>query len=282
LQAPSAAEKGIALLEAAPTQEGQIDLVRSLRFLEAGWTPELRRTFFEWFHRAAGYKGANNFAIFMTELKTDALARLPEPDRAALDDIINAPAPQQVTPLSAKPRPFVKEWTNSELRSLVETKLKGRDFDRGRVMFGAANCFGCHRFANEGGSVGPDLTSLAGRFSPLDVLESVVEPNKVIGDQYAAVDVLTTTGKLITGRIVNQSSGGKVVINTNMLDPTANEDIPRAEVEEINPSPVSMMPAGLLNTLHEDEVLDLMAFLLSRGNRDDAMFAPQAAKQSTQ
>jgi hypothetical protein len=38
-----------------------------------------------------------------------------------------------------------------------------------------------------------------------------------------------------------------------------------------------MMPAGLLNTLNEDEVLDLMAFLLSRGNRNDPMFAPQSA-----
>jgi putative heme-binding domain-containing protein len=276
LQAPSAAKKGIALLNAAPTQEGQIDVVRSLRFLEAGWTPELRRAFFEWFNRAGAYKGANNFALFMTELKADAVARLPAADRAALADIIDAPPPQQVTPLSAKPRPLVKEWTNDELADLVTTKLKSRDFDRGRAMFAAANCFGCHRFANEGGSVGPDLTSLAGRFSSLDILESVVDPNKVISDQYAAVDVITTDGRVVTGRIVNHGKG-RLVINTNMLDPNANEDVASGEIEELTTSPVSMMPAGLLNTLNKDEVLDLMAFLLSRGNRNDPMFTPQAA-----
>ena len=56
-----------------------------------------------------------------------------------------------------------------------------RDFDRGRKLFGEAQCFSCHRFDNEGGAQGPDLTSVAGRFSQRDLLESVVEPSKVIG-----------------------------------------------------------------------------------------------------
>lgn len=272
LQAPSAAEKGIKLLEASPTQEGQIDLVRSLRFLETGWTPETRRALFEWFTRAAAYKGANNFAIFMTELKADALARLSDKDRIALKDVIDAPAPHEVTPLSAAPRPVVKKWTMAELRPLVESKLKGRDFDRGRAMFAAANCYGCHKFVNEGGSVGPDLTALAGRFSSADILESILDPDKVISDQYAAIVVQTRNGKVITGRLVNQG-GGKIMVNTNMLDPGAMEQIKRTDIEELKPASVSMMPKGLLDTLHEDEVLDLMAFLLSRGNRNDRMFA---------
>jgi putative heme-binding domain-containing protein len=272
LQAPSAAEKGIKLLEASPTQEGQIDLVRSLRFLEKGWTLETRRRLFEWFTRAAAYKGANNFAIFMTELKTDALARTSEKDRIALKDVIDAPVPKQVTPLAATPRPFVKKWTMAELRPLVESKLKGRDFDRGRAMFAAANCYGCHKFVNEGGSVGPELTALAGRFSSADILESILDPDKVISDQYAAVVVQTMDGKVITGRLVNQG-GGKIVINTNMLDPGALESIKREDVDELKPASVSMMPKGLLDTLHEDEVLDLMAFLLSRGNRNDPKFS---------
>ena len=272
LQAPSAAEKGINLLEASPTQEGQIDLVRSLRFLEVGWTPETHRKLFEWFARAAAYKGANNFAIFMTELKTDALARLSEKDRVALKDVIDAPVPHEVTPLSAAPRPIVKKWTLSELRPLVETKLKDRDFDRGRAMFAAANCYGCHKFVNEGGAVGPELTALAGRFSPFDILESILEPDKVISDQYAAIVMQTVDGKVITGRLVNQG-GGKITVNTNMLDPGALEQIKTAEIEELKTASVSMMPKGLLDTLDEDEVLDLMAFLLSRGNRNDRMFS---------
>ncbi len=272
LQAPSAAGKGIKLLEDSPTQEGQIDLVRSLRFLTVGWTPELRHRFFEWFVRASAYKGANNFANFLTELKTEALKHVPENERAALKDVLEAPVPQQVTPLAAKPRPFVKKWTLEELRPLIQSKLKGRDFDRGRTMFAAANCYGCHKFVNEGGSVGPELTALAGRFSANDILESILDPDKVISDQYGAITVVTSSGKVVTGRLVNQG-GGKLMINTNMLDPNAMEAIDRDEIEELKPSTVSMMPKGLLDTLHEDELLDLMAFLLSRGNRNDPMFA---------
>jgi putative heme-binding domain-containing protein len=174
--------------------------------------------------------------------------------------------------LSAAPRPGGKKWTMTDLRPLVESKRKGRDFDRGRAMFAAANCYGCHKFVNEGGAVGPELTSLAGRFSPVDILESILDPDKVISDQYAAITVQTVDGKIITGRLVNQG-GGKIVINTNMLDPGALEQIKRQDIEEIKAASVSMMPKGLLDTLHEDEVLYLMAFLLSRGNRNDRMFA---------
>ena len=78
-------------------------------------------------------------------------------------------------------------------------------------------------------------------------------------------------GQVVTGRLVNQG-GGKITINTNMLDPNALEHIKTTDIEELKPASVSMMPKGLLDSLHEDEVLDLMAFLLSRGNPRDAMF----------
>ena len=271
LQAPSAAAKGTALLAAAPTQEEQIDQARHLRFLKAGWTLETRRSFLDWFNKARGFHGGANFADFMKEMRTDALANVSEADQKALADVINAPPPAAVTPASATPRPFVKEWKMDEAAGLLASGLKGRDFDRGRALFSAANCYGCHRFGNEGGSVGPDLTGLSGRFSPRDILESVLEPSKVISDQYAAVQVVTTDGKVVVGRIVNLS-GDTYHINTNMLDPNAMEDINRANIEEMGPAKSSMMPNGLLNTLKDDELLDLMAFLLSRGDRKNAMF----------
>ena len=46
----------------------------------------------------------------------------------------------------------------------------------------------------------------------------------------------------------------------------------RRRVESTETSKVSMMPAGLLDTLKEDEILDLMAYLLSRGDRGGKMF----------
>ena len=63
-----------------------------------------------------------------------------------------------------------------------------------------------------------------------------------------------------------------VMINTNMLDPNAIVTIDRRRIESLEISKVSMMPTGLLDGFKEDEILDLMAYLLSRGDRNHAMF----------
>jgi putative heme-binding domain-containing protein len=165
----------------------------------------------------------------------------------------------------------VKKWTLDELLGMVEKGLTKRDFDHGRAMFGAANCFACHRFANEGGSFGPDLSGLAGRFSQRDLLEAVTDPSKVISDQYQAVVIRKTDGTIVTGRIVNLHGDG-MNINTDMLNPSGLVGVNRRDIEEMQPSKTSMMPAGLLDTMNQDEVLDLLAFLLSRGDRASPMF----------
>ena len=271
LESPTIAAKGVKALMTAPTQEEQIDFARSLRVLKSGWTPELRKTYFEWFLKAHHYRGGASFMSFVDNIKRDAVATLSDAEKVALKDVIEAiPAPD-AAPKPQAPRPVVKQWTLAELAGFVDKGLKGRDFDRGRTLFAAANCFACHRFDNEGGAVGPDLTQLAGRFSARDILESVVEPSKVISDQYSAVTILTEDGKSVTGRIINLA-GDNMMVNTNMLDPNAITAVDARLVESITPSKLSMMPEGLLNTLYEDEVKDLIAYLLSRGNREHAMF----------
>lgn len=272
LQAPSAATKTVALLTGAPTQEEQLEYARALRMLKAGWNPALRETYFKWFLKAASFKGGASFELFVANVKRDAVETLTEAEKVALKPILEA----QPTPVSvqvAPARPLVKQWKPEELLALVDRGIKGRDFDRGRKMFGAANCFACHRFDNEGGAVGPDLTGLVGRFSPRDIVESVALPSKVISDQYQAVNIETDAGKVVVGRITNLA-GENLMVNTNMLDPNAIERIDHRTVVSITPSKLSMMPEGLLNTLDEQEVLDLLAYLLSRGDRKSPYFQP--------
>jgi putative heme-binding domain-containing protein len=270
LESPKVAEKTLKLLAAAPTQEEQIDYLRALRVLKTGWTLDQRKEYFTWFVKAAGYKGGKSLAGFFKNMKADAVATLTDEERAALQPILDA-QPAAETVALAPPRPFVKKWTLEEVVPLVEKGLSKRDFDRGRTLFGQANCFACHRFNGEGGSNGPDLTGLAGRFSRRDLLESVVDPSKVISDQYAAVIIRTVDGQTVTGRIVNLHND-ILHVNTDMLNPGGQTNIKRTDVEEMKPSKVSMMPAGLLDTLKDDEVLDLIAFLLSRGDRNQPMF----------
>ncbi len=214
----------------------------------------------------------------MANIRRDAMANLSEADKQRLKPILEArstPAAQS----AAAERKFVKKWTLDELVPMVESGLKRRDYDRGHVLFGAAKCFSCHRFNNEGGGLGPELSGLAGRFSVRDLLESVVAPSKTISDQYQAVMIATSDGQVVTGRIVNLQ-GNNMMVCPDMLDPGRMINVPRDKVEEMKASPVSLMPEGLLDTLDRDEVLDLVAYLLSRGDRSDPMFKPGAARCS--
>ena len=271
LQAPYAAAVLVEALENAATQEEQIRFAAMLRLLKTGWNADLQERYFQWFVQAGTYRGGASFATFVANIRAEAIAGLNDEDKARLKPILEAKPENDTPTFTAEPRKFVKEWTMQELVPLVQTGLKNRDFDRGRRLFGAAACFACHRFDNQGGAVGPDLTQLSGRFSARDILESVVEPSKQISDQYGAVQIVTLDGKVVTGRIINLA-GDSYRIQTNMLDPGALVGVDRKQIDVMMPSKTSMMPKGLLNTLAEDEVKDLMAYLLSRGDRSNAMF----------
>ncbi len=272
LGSTTVAAKAVPMMDAAPSQEEQIDYARALRALKVGWTPELRRAYFSWFGRAATFKGGNSFGGFVEQIKRDALANLGESERAEVRPILDAKPDIKSAAASVQPRAFVKSWTLDELVPVVEAGLKQkRDFDRGRSLFAAAQCYSCHRYDNEGGAAGPDLTAVSGRFGARDLVESIVLPSKTVSDQYEAIVVATTDGQVITGRVVNLNGDG-MMINTNMLDPNAQVTVDRAKIEEVHRSPVSMMPEGLLSTLDKDEIADLVAYLFSRGNREAKMF----------
>lgn len=270
LQHPEAAGKIVQLLVDAPTQEEQIDFARTLRHLRTGWTPELRKAYFEWFVRAQSYRGGASFQIFVNNIKAEAMRNLSDEEKVALKPTLEA-KPDAAPTFTRKPRPLVKKYTMQDLVPLVQNGLKNRDFDAGRKLFGEAACFACHRFDNQGGAVGPDLTALSGRFSARDILESIVEPSKQISDQYGSVNIITLDGKAIHGRIINLA-GDSFRVQTDMLNPGALQSVDRKQIDEIIPSKISMMPEGLLNVLTEEEILDLMAYLLSRGDRTNAMF----------
>ena len=131
--------------------------------------------------------------------------------------------------------------------------------------------FACHRFNEEGGTIGPDLTSVAGKYSPRDLLEHILDPNKEISDQYGSTVFTLKNGSTISGRIANMKETTMMVC-TNMMDPNNFTNVDTREVVKTEESKVSMMPPGLLYMLKEDDILDLLAYLLSKGNAEDPMF----------
>jgi putative heme-binding domain-containing protein len=275
LQAPSAAAKGMALITAAESQEPQIEYARSLRFLKAGWTPELRTQQLEFFLKAANYKGGASFDKFLEFIRNDSLSTFTDAEKTQFAELI-AKKPERKTAIENVGAMFAGRtptmWTLDELSAAAKNGMKGRSFDNGRKMFSAAACYTCHRFGNAGGMTGPDLTGAGGRYSPHDLLDQIINPSKEINEQFAPIVVTKNDGSILSGVVVNLSGDG-VTLNTDLTDPNQRVNVDRKEVKNIELSKVSPMPPMLLMMLKKEEVLDLVAYVLSGGNKGHAMFA---------
>ena len=139
-------------------------------------------------------------------------------------------------------------------------------------MFAAAGCYACHRFANQGGMTGPDLTSAGRRYSPRDLVDQVLNPSKSINEQFAAITVVTDDGRVHNGVVVNLN-GDRMVLNTDLTNPNERVSIDRKQIEELSISKTSPMPKGLFDRMTENEILDLIAYLISAGDASHPLFA---------
>ena len=274
LQAPNTAAKGMALIAAAPSQEPQLEYARSLRFLKTGWTPALRKAQLDWFLKAANYKGGASFDKFIEFIRNDTLATFTEAEKTEFAALINQ-KPERKSAIENVGAVFVgrtpTQWTLEELSEATKGGLKGRNFATGQKMFAAAACYACHRFGNAGGMTGPDLTGAGGRYSPHDLLDQIINPSKEINEQFAPVVVTKQDGTTVTGVIVNLN-GDTVQINTDLSDPDQRVGFDRKQVKSIEVSKVSPMPPMLLSMLTQEEVLDLVAFVLSGGDKENPAF----------
>lgn len=134
--------------------------------------------------------------------------------------------------------------------------------ERGRALFddpkGLA-CAKCHKVAGQGGSVGPDLTGLGGKYAATEIIESVLYPSAKIFSGYEPVVVATADGRVLTGIVKSDDESGLVIQDA--------EDqavaIPRGEIEERRFSDVSLMPNGLAEGLSKQDFADLIAYLTS-------------------
>jgi len=314
LGAPDVLPKTFDLLVKAPTQEEQAHYIFHLRNVTSGWTLEQRQKYFAWFvHARAATKGevtypggaayqvwtnqasagqrhpvellqwfkdvgrdygdGSSYARFLVNIRKDALATLTSAERKVLQPLIeeniDTPPWEQVVP-----RKFVKEWTVADLAPSLDEVGSGRDFKSGKYAFNDAQCILCHRFGNEGGAVGSELTAVATKYSRRDILESLLEPSKVVSDQYQNYTIVKKDGDDVTGRITDENAE-RVVLLPNMLAPETTVEVRAADIARREASKVSPMPTGLLNNLTREEILDLLAYLESVGKSNAANFKPR-------
>ena len=255
----------------------QIHYAYALRTVaeKEAWTPADIKAYYAWFRTTRDWVGGNSFRKFLANIQTESLARFTDNEKLALE--AQGVLERWVPPPLPKPAGPGRTWTVDDVLAKAAAGLaSGRNFEHGKRAFAAARCVVCHRYGYDGGATGPDLTQAAGRFQVKDLVEAIVLPSKVVSDQYKASVVQTADGRVITGRIVSESPE-KLVVVTDPEDATKFVELVRADVEEVTASPTSLMPQGLLDQLNEAEVLDLLAYVLSRGNPQDARFTKKAA-----
>lgn len=271
LQAPKIIPRVVAELLDAPSQEDQIYYAMTLRDQTEGWTEADRRAYFGWFQDVASTRGGMSFGGFLENIRTAAVATLSEAEREAYAELLKPTAPRD--PLAnLEPREFVRQWKLEDLEEALATADDhDYDFQAGRQLFAAAQCYKCHRMGVSGGILGPDLTGAGGRFSAKDLTVAIIDPNKEISDQYAATQFLTDSGQVVVGKVINMN-GDVLQVLTNLLDPSSLTSVKRDEIEEVRTAPNSMMPAGLVDTLTEKEILDLLGYLRSGGNPEHPLY----------
>jgi len=244
----------------------------ALREAHNGWTPELRKTYFKWFPSTFKWSGGNSFAGFLNNIRKEALTNVvTDPVERADFEILSKKV------AVANPKNFVtpkgpgKNYTVNEVTTLAKDGLKNRNFEQGKAMFSSQLCINCHHFGGVGGNTGPDLTGSGNRYSIRDLAENIVEPSKVISDQYPSEQIDLKDGGVVVGRVI-VSENGKLFVMTSALAPDALTTVDESQVKARQPHHVSTMPAGLLNALNSDELLDLFAYILSGGNPQDSRF----------
>src|SRR5262249_29479841 len=144
------------------------------------------------------YNDGSSFNGFLINIRGAAISHVPQAELLTLQPILDSwvePLPKIRPP--KKQRTFVKDWKMPDLVGDLGKVANGRNFAQGQDAVYGALCLMCHRIGDQGGSVGPDLTAVASRYSREVILESILEPSKVISDQYANTDITLKDGTIL-------------------------------------------------------------------------------------
>jgi putative membrane-bound dehydrogenase-like protein len=159
---------------------------------------------------------------------------------------------------------FRRKSERATHEKLIQAAL-GRtgNVERGRKLFHDVNkslCLKCHQLGNEGEKIGPELTGVGSRFSRIHLVESILEPSRSIAPSYGSHVLTLKDGRILTGIKVADTSAALTLADNQ----GQKHVVPQANIEALQPSPLSTMPDNLEQRLSEAEFVDLIAFLESQ------------------
>ena len=262
LKSPQVIEKTMPLLKAATSSEDRLFYPFMLRYLKDGWTLEQRKVVFEALNLAEKMNGASTFFKAISDTRSELAAALKPHEAVQLAALIHPPKPAALSP-HALPGHTFKNWKLEDLEPLLakmDAKTRNRDSARDALI--RTQCVFCHRVSADptlpAGVFGPDLTQVSARFGRKDLLDHILSPSKFIDEKFRLVTLQTSDGKTLSGSLESEDDE-RVVLKPNPLAPETVE-VGKAMIKQRTISEVSPMPAGLLNSLKAEQILDLLAW----------------------
>ena len=256
------------MLANMPNQRN-ISYAMSLSAVEKGWSTSTRERYFKWFGDALQKAGGKQYLNFIRAIQKTALANVPEKEQEYLSELTEIAAalrPDYMKDVKQPQGPGI-DYTVELLMSAYEKNYKNANFENGENLFKASLCISCHSMNGAGGSTGPELTQIGTRFTVGAIGEAIVNPSGTIGDRYQYSNYHMKNGSVVTGIKVDEDDKNiEVSISAFAADVTTK--VRKDRLESIELSKVSPMPAGLVNRLNEQEITDLIAYMLSGGNKN--------------
>jgi putative heme-binding domain-containing protein len=154
------------------------------------------------------------------------------------------------------------EYSPELVERLAATVSQG-DSERGRQVFLSklANCIACHKVAGQGGDIGPDLSVLGSAVPAPQIIESILWPNRLVKEGFAATRVVTTEGQIFTGYKLKETADEVQLRDINTREVRR---IPREDIEDTT-DVGSVMPAGLTIGMTDAEFRDMIRYLAGLG-----------------
>lgn len=262
------------LAKKPPAQK--IYLATVLSDATSGWTPELRERYFKYFYTFLECNGGNSYLGYIDEARKNALSHVPKSElehynTISGDSLLSGNGRRRHLANTGRPKGPGRDWELDEALKAVQSDSGKLDFADGKMLFSAVLCSSCHMMRGTGGSIGPDLTQLGNRFAPKDILEAIIDPSKEISDQYAATHFVLKNGSTVLGRLIRQDKN-TYYVSQNPFAPEQLREIPKSDVASTTLSKTSIMLKGLINRLNPSELRDLMAYLRSGGDENNAIY----------
>ena len=156
-------------------------------------------------------------------------------------------------------RKSLTDEQKQSLLKLVSTTAKAAD---GEKIFRTESlgCLKCHAIGAAGGLVGPDMISLGASAQPDYLLESLLNPNAKVKENYHTTVVATVEGQVIAGVQIQRSDKSITLRTADNKVVTVAAD----QIEEVGQG-VSLMPEGLVDALTDNEIASLVRFLSELG-----------------